>query len=134
MFSWRPGTRVNEFLFHGEITCAFRKEITHPITAKRPELTHIAMGSERVSIYTTSPCLSFLSGDACLGTGGVLSLYRPASLHSICISASGTWVKDGNEDLLFLHPDYREKLRFVIGNAMVFADGSSLQFCLTRDR
>jgi len=93
---------------------------------KTARLWDAATGLEVVSVYATAPGLSFLHG-AYLGTGGgLLSLFPDVSQHHLYISSSGTWIKDGKEDLLFLHPDFREKVRLVLGRTIVFSDGSKL--------
>ena len=66
-----------------------------------------------------SPCGKYL-----VTNRGVLwpPLVAPQFLHQI--SASKIWLMEDGEDLLFLHPDYRDSLLFIAGN-MVFAMDSS---------
>jgi hypothetical protein len=66
-----------------------------------------------------SPCGKYL-----VTNRGILRppLVEPQSLPQI--SASKTWITEDGEDLLFLHPDYRDSLLFIAGNVVVAMDSS----------
>jgi WD40 repeat protein len=66
-----------------------------------------------------SPCGRYL-----VTNRGILRplLVAPQPLPQI--SASKTWIMEDGEDLLFLHPDYRDSLLFIAENVVVAMDSS----------
>ncbi|KAL5327994.1 hypothetical protein ACEPPN_005700 [Leptodophora sp. 'Broadleaf-Isolate-01'] len=73
--------------------------------------------------------------DAATGTEQYRGILQPppgVSQPLPQIYASRSWIRENEEDLLFLHPDCRDSLIFVAGNTVVFVDasnrGSVLQF------
>ena len=103
-----------------------------------------ATGTERHAfIDTTLRYLSFSScGTYLITDRGNLKFTPGVSQPLHQIHASNTWIREDEEDLLFLPPDCRASLQFVSGNVVVFLDasnrGSVLQFsssakCMTED-
>jgi hypothetical protein len=79
-------------------------------------------------VFTLDVILLYLCFSLCGGylvtNRGILRplLVAPQSLPQI--SASRTWIMEDGEDLLFLHPDYRDSLLFIAGNVAVAMDSS----------
>jgi len=77
--------------------------------------------------FSFSSCGTYLITDR-----GILQLPPGVSQPLPRIYASRTWIREDEEDLLFLHPDCRNSLIFVAGSTVVFVDasnhGSVLQF------
>jgi WD40 repeat protein len=87
-----------------------------------------AFGIDTTLLYFSfSSCGTYLITDR-----GVLQPPPGVSQPLPQIYASRTWIREDEEDLLFLHPDCRDSLIFVAGSTMVFVDasnrGSVLQF------
>jgi WD40 repeat protein len=108
-------------------------------------LWDVATGTERhaFAIDATLMYLSFSScGTYLITDRGILKLPLGVSQPLHQIYASRAWIREDEEDLLFLPPDCRDSLLFVSGNIVVFLDasnrGSVLQFsssakCMTED-
>jgi WD40 repeat protein len=77
--------------------------------------------------FSFSSCGTYLITDR-----GILQPPPSISQPLPQIYASRTWIREDEEDLLFLHPDCRDSLIFVAGSTLVFVDasnhGSVLQF------
>jgi WD40 repeat protein len=67
-----------------------------------------------------SPCGMYLITDR-----GILKSFPGVSQPLHQIYASRAWIREDEEDLLFLPPDYRDSLLFVAGNTVVFLDTSN---------
>ncbi|KAH8598490.1 WD40-repeat-containing domain protein [Bisporella sp. PMI_857] len=94
-----------------------------------------ATGTEQCTfrIDTTVRYFSFSScGTYLITDRGILQPPPGVSQPSPQIYASRSWIREDEEDLLFLHPDCRDSLIFVAGSTVVFVDasnrGSVLQF------
>jgi len=94
-----------------------------------------AIGTERRAfrVDITLRYFSFSSyGTYLITDRGILQPPPGVSQPLPQIYASRTWIREGEEDLLFLYPDYRDSLIFVAGNTVVFVDAanhsSALQF------
>ena len=70
--------------------------------------------------FSYSSCGTYLITDR-----GILQPPLGVSQPLPQIYASRTWIREGEEDLLVLHPDYRDSLIFVAGSTVVFVDGSN---------
>ncbi|KAJ5091223.1 WD-repeat protein [Penicillium alfredii] len=90
-----------------------------------------------LGVTTTDTPLQHLSFSSCgtylITDCGILllRLLPDTGRFSPRVFASGTWVRENEEEILFIPPDYREALLFVNGSTMVFTDvshrGSILQ-------
>jgi WD40 repeat protein len=95
---------------------------------KTVRLWDTATGIERRT-FGIDTTLRYFSSSSC-GTyfvtdRGILQLPLGVSQPLPQIYASGTWIREDEEDLLFLHPDCRESLIFVAGSTVVFVDASN---------
>lgn len=62
-----------------------------------------------------TPCGRYVATDR-----GAFQLPSPAPQPSPYLSTTKTWIqKDGN-DLLYIHPDYQNEVKFVVGNCVFF--------------
>jgi WD domain, G-beta repeat len=102
---------------------------------KTVRLWDAATGTERraFGIDTTLRYFSFSScGTYLITDRGILQPPPSVSQPLPQIYASRTWIREDEEDLLFLYPDCRDSLIFVAGSTVVFVDvsnhGSVLQF------
>ena len=104
---------------------------------KTVRLWDAATGTEQCTfgIDTTVRYFSFSScGTYLITDRGILQPPPGVSQPLPQIYASRSWIREDEEDLLFLHPDpdYRDSLIFVAGSTVVFVDasnrGSVLQF------
>ena len=99
-------------------------------------LWDVATGTERYAFAidtTLKPTFPFLLvARILLQIVGFVKLPLGVSQPLHQIYASKAWIREDEEDLLFLPPDCRDSLQFVSGNSVVFLDasdrGSVLQF------
>jgi WD40 repeat protein len=95
---------------------------------KTVRLWDAATGTERraFGIDTFPRYFSFSScGTYLITDRGILQPPPSVSQPLPQIYASRTWVREDEEDLLFLHPDCRDSLIFVAGSTVVFVDDSN---------
>ena len=77
-------------------------------------------GIDTLRYFSFSSCGTYL-----ITNRGILQPPPGVSQPLPQIYASRTWIREDEEDLLFLHPDCRDSLIFVAGSTVVFVDASN---------